>query len=343
MNKNMKSKYSRCHLTFLLSLILVITACEDEKYELPELKNELQNDCIKRTLGPNIIGTPIEFAYAMALPPGSGSLMTAQVEASISGAAGTFLEHRAFYTNGTGADIPVQIGDPSTTEGTFTQVAFTRDTFATTLRYFYMVPPEARGQDVTFTFSANDSNGKTVSYNMGPYTISYMDMALDRVVRDNAEMYISIADMAVYTAAQAAAIPEKIDLVYLYRVVNKTVNNATANVFGHALVSPAADPAYLPGVTLPAGVVRNTKVIKNLNLRDRHLARLQFGVYIDDIDFERLDVSTATNYALNVRNEGGVWVETEDGQYRAFVYINAITNTATNRNMTISIKRYQMF
>jgi hypothetical protein len=332
----MKQNYISYYSTLLLSLALLMTACKEEEYALPTAKEEFQNDCIKRTLGPNLVGQPIEFAYAMALPPGLGRITSAQVEASIAGASGTFLEHRAYFTNTSGTDVARTIGNPSSNDGVRTQVIFTRDTFATTLRYTYVVPPEARGKEVSFNFSALDTNGETVSYSMGPYTVSNMDMVLDRVTTDNAAMYISIEDMTVYTAAQAAANPGKIDLVYLYRVIP----NVT---FNHALVAPAADPIYLPGVTLPPGVNKNTKIIKNLNLRDRHLARLQYGIYIDDVDFQTIDMSASSNFAINVKNEGGVWVETADGKYRAFVYINTIVNTATNKNMTISMKRLQMF
>jgi hypothetical protein len=329
----MKSKY--IHLLpgiFLICIFLV--ACEDDTYEVPVAKREFQNDCIKRSLGPNLVNNNLEFAYAMALPSDMGSIVSAQVEASIAGAAGTYLENRAFSTDGGGNDKPVQIGGPSSTEGNLTTVTFTRDTFAVTLRYFYKIPEEARGQNVNFTFSATDSNGKTVKTEMGPYTIASMDMTLDKTVTDNTTMYISISDMEIYTAAQAAANPEKIDLIYLYRAAPAT--------FAHALVAPAADPIYLPGVTLPASVNKDTKVIKTLNLRDQHLARLQYGIYIDDVDFRNLDTSTASDFATNLKPEAGTWVETADGQYRAFIYINAV-NTAPTKNMRISIKRLKMF
>ena len=78
-------------------------------------------------------------------------------------------------------------------------------------------------------------------------------------------MYISISDMTVYNAANVAANAAKVDLVYLYRVV-------TGVTFAHALVAPAANPIYLPGVTLPAGVNRNTKERKVFNLQDHNLA-----------------------------------------------------------------------
>jgi len=332
---------------FLLLLIFAV-ACGDDKYEVPTAKREFQDDCIKRSLGPNLVNYRLEFAYAMALPQDMGKIVSAQVEASIPGVVdpviatnGTFLEHRAYSTDGGGNDKPVQVADPSSTDGSLTKVSFTRDTFAVTLRYYYKIPPEAKGQSVNFTFSATDSNGKTVSMKMGPYTVSSMDMVLDSIVTDNTDMYISISDMAIYTAAQAATIPDKIDLVYLYRALVQPPAPAPALTFKHALVSPAVDPTYLPGVTLPAGVNKNTKIIKVLSLRDQQLARLQYGIFIDDLDFKNLDTSTASNFAINLKNEAGGWIETADGQYRAYIYINAVNDAS--KNMKISMKRLKMF
>ena len=136
---------------------------------------------------------------------------------SIAGATGTYLENRSFYTDSSGVDVGITVGNLSVTTDNNTEVIFTRDTCAATLRYFYIIPEEARGKSVTFTFSATASNGETVSYPMGPYTIANMDMKLDLVASDNNLCYISIADMAVYNAATAATIPDKIDLVYLYQ------------------------------------------------------------------------------------------------------------------------------
>ncbi|MFY0254749.1 DUF4466 family protein [Chitinophaga sp. 30R24] len=80
-------------------------------------------------------------------------------------------------------------------------------------------------------------------------------MTLDLGVADGKTCYISIAGMAAYNATDAAAHAANIDLVYLYPAI--------ANItFKHALVSPAADLEYLPGVTLPANVNRDTKVSK---------------------------------------------------------------------------------
>jgi hypothetical protein len=322
------------YTSFLAALLLFAIGCtKDKEYALPTPKDVLQNDVIKRTLGPNIVGQRIEFAYAMALLPTKGKLVSAQVEASIAGATGTFLENKSYYTDGNGVDIGIQVGSASVTTATKTNVTFTKDTSAATLRYYYVIPEEARGKTVSFTFSAKSSDGESVSYSVGPYTIAKMDMTRNITVSDGNLAYLSIADMTAYSATAAAASPDKIDLVYLYR-------NLTTSAFNHALVSPAADPVYLPGVTLPAGVNRSTKILKVFNLQDFNLAQLQYGIYIDDLDFLQIDLSTAPNFAINLKLDAGAWVETADGKYRAYIYMNAVNNTS--KSATISMKRYTL-
>jgi uncharacterized protein DUF4466 len=321
------------YTSILLAVVFLMFACKDEKYSLPTPKNALQNDAIKRSLGPNIVGLNIEFAYAMALPKDKGKLVSVEVVASIPGATGTYLENNSYYTNASGVDVGVPIGSPSVTVGDKTTVTFTKDTMAATLRYFYVIPEAARGKTVSFTFSATSSNGESVSYSLGPYTIAKMDMIRNITVTDGNAFYISISDTTVYTSATAAANAAKIDLIYLYRVIaNKT--------FLHALVAPAADPQYLPGITLPAGVNKNTKILKVFNLQDFQLARLQNGIYIDDLDFQQLDLASAPNFAINMKAEAGVWVETADGKYRAYIYVNSVNNTA--KSAVISMKRYAL-
>jgi hypothetical protein len=317
----------------LLGLLAVMIGCKKKEYALPTPKSTLQNDVIKRTLGPNIAGQQIEFVYAMALPEAKGSLVRATVEATIPGAAGTFLEHRSFYTNPVGgADVPVTVGDPSTTDHGITTMNFSVDTFAAALRYYYVVPDEARGKTVSFRFTVTSSNGETATYSMGPYNVAKMTMKRLIPVSDNNRMYISLADMNSLTAAEAAANPQKVDLVYLYRTY-------TTSQFNHALVSPAADTSYLPGITLPAGVNRNNMIRKVFNLQDYNLAQSQFGIYIDDLDFEQLDLAGSPNFAINLKAEAGAWVETADKKYRAYVYFNSVNNGS--KSAVISIKLYE--
>lgn len=317
---------------FLLTLlILSMAACKKEEYSIPDPVSGLSNDCIKRTLGPNIVSLPIEFAYAMAIPKSKGKLVSAQVEASIAGAPATYLENNSYFTKTNGQDSGVLVGTPSVNKGSITSVTFSADTNAATLRYFYIVPEEARGKSVSFTFSVTSSDGATASYKMGPYTISKMDIKRLIAVSNNNNAYISIADMAVYNSADAAANAAKIDLVYLYR--------AAPTAFTHALVSPAADPVYLPGVTLPAGVNRSTKVRKAFNLQDFNLARINVGIYIDDQSFQELNLTESPNYAIGLRAEAGTWVETADGKYRAYIFFNSVN---ANGSAVISMLRYAL-
>ncbi len=320
-------------LTLLTFMVIFFTACQDDKYSLPTAQTGFHNDVIKRTLGSNVVGLNLEFAYAMALPKAEGKIISAQVEASIAGAPATYLENRSFYTNTSGVDVGITVASPAVTSGTKTDVVFSKDTCAATLRYYYIIPEEARGKTVSFTFSAKASNGETVSFSMGPYTVAKMDMKLDLVLSDNNNSYLSIADMAVYNATAAAANAAKIDLVYLYR-------SYTTASFNHALVAPSTNADYKPGITLPAGVTNSAKILKVWALRDQQLARLQYGIYIDDLDFQEIDFTGAPDYAINLRAEAGTWVETADGKYRAYIYINKIDNTA--KTMTVSIKRYLM-
>jgi hypothetical protein len=324
-NKNIKFP------ALILIMLTSLLACTKQEYTIPDPVSQLTNDCIKRTIGPSIVSLPLEFAYAMALPKINGKLVSAEVEASIAGASGTFLEHRSFYTNSSGVDVPVTIGTPSTTVDKLTKVTFNVDTNASTLRYNYVIPEEARGKSVSFTFTATSSDGKTATYKMGPYAISKMAIKKNLPVSNGVNAFISIEDMAVYNATAAATNAGKVDLVYLYR--------ATPTTFTHALVSPGADAAYLPGVTLPSGVNRSTKLRKVFNLQDRNLSNLQYGIYVDDIDFTQLDMVDMPNYALGLRAEAGVWVETTDKKYRAYIFVNSINAAGT---AVISIMRYTL-
>lgn len=306
-------------------------SCDDNTYSIPEGVTELSNDCIKRSLGPNLVGQKIEFVYAMALPYGSGKLVSAKVEASIAGATGTYLEHKSYYTGSGGQDVGVEVGAPSVTHGRNTEVAFVADTCAAALRYYYVIPEEARGQKVSFKFSATDSNGKLVTYEMGPYNISNMDIKLDIVLPNNS--YFSISDMKTYTATEAAANPEKIDFVYLFRTV-RGVN------FRHAFVSPDADTEYLPSITIPDGVNNSTRIMKVYSSADQQLARNEFGVFVDDLDLQQINLQNSPNYIINLALNAAAWMETSDGKYRAYIYINKASDISAG--MTISIKRLQV-
>lgn len=314
-------------------LLLFVISCGDDEFSIPVLKSGLKNDCIKHSISPGIVGEEIVFAYAMALKPEEGKLLTATVEASIAGADGTYLSNKSLHTDGSGVNIGVEVGEPSVTSGKKTTVTFNKDTCAATLRYYYIIPEEARGKTVSFKFSATASNGQSVSYDMGPYDIRKMHMKLDLKATDGEKCYISIKDMAIYDAAEAAANPENIDLIYLYRKIDGIT-------FDHALVSPSAEANYLQGVAIPSGANNKSKQIKAWDIRDQQLARLQYGMFLDDLDLEVKDFSNAPDFAINMKTESGLWVETHDGKYRAYVYINKVDNA--KKEMTLSMKQLQV-
>ena len=156
--------------------LLFMVACQDEVKKEGPIGKYLKNDCLLHTLGGHYVvgGPPIEFVYAMALPRDEGRLLSASVEATFAGAnpdvsTGTFLENRSARANASGADQFFTIGSPAETSGAITRVTFTADTCAAALRYWYQIPPEAKGKEVSFTFSSAASNGESVSYPMGPY------------------------------------------------------------------------------------------------------------------------------------------------------------------------------
>ena len=314
----------------LLTLTFVSCSDNDEHAILP-----INNKCLKRTQGPNVVGNEIYFVYAMACPYNTVNLTECTVEASIPGAEGTWLEHNSYYTNSSGMDIPVPVGEPSVTEGSLTRVKFNVDTCAASLRYYYKIPEEARGKKVKFTFSAKGSDGRTISMTMGPYDISKQYMVRNLTL-SRAACYISLEDMAVYTLEEAREHPEKIDLCYLWR--NK-INEGVE--FGHTFASPAADREWLDNLEVPENMTRDVKLRKEWGMIDAHLTDdPDNGTYIDDIDFETIRLEGMPNYAVNMKEKGGMWIETADGRYRAYIYINSLKSTSGG---TISIKRYNMF
>ena len=331
-------KLTHIYSSLLLALAFLGVSCDDEPVLMKDPIAALSNDCIKRSLpvAPNLIGQEIEFAYAMALPEELGNLTSAQVVASIPGATGTHFDPNSYYTDASGQDIPVLVASDSQTSGETTSIQFTADTSAATLRFYYVVPEEARGKEVSFKFSVQSSNGQSAEYDMGPYTISNMDMTRNLSLTSDDACYLSFRDNAeaavIYTKNDLAADPSlasQIDLVYALHA---------SGDLSHALYAADAPEAYRPDVVFPSGFSNQTKMIKVYGLRDRQLSNLQYSNFIDDLDFQDINMDRSTNYVLALKEEAGAWVETADGSYRAFVYIN----TAGADGLTVSVKRYKM-
>lgn len=321
------------NILLLTAVMLFAMSCNnDNEYSVPEGVSRLSNDCLKNSIGVNMVGASIDFSYAMAMPKGTGHIVEASVIASCKGADGTMLENNSYHTNG-GYDEGVKVGEACENIDNMTKVVFKIDTCAATLRYHYVVPEEMRGKEVSFTFSAKDSNGKVVSKKMGPYTVSNMDMALDIALKNN--NCFSISEMRVLTAEEAEANPEKVDFVYSYQVKRGVT-------FKHAFISPTAENLneYMNGISLPAGIGNSTKMLRTYGSCDQQLARDENAVFVDDIDLRKISFSDTQDFMINILEKGGAWMETSDGKYRAYIYIN--TAPTNKGGVTVSMKRLKL-
>ncbi|WP_041257933.1 DUF4466 family protein [Fibrella aestuarina] len=303
-----------------------------------EPERPLKNDLLKKTTGPAVVGDRIEFAYAIGTL--EGDLKNVRAEATIAGGAGTGFSRNSWYTNySTGVDQPRQTATDTLTSGavstaTILDVATNK---AVTLRYYYYPTAEAQGKDVSFRFSGTSSTGQEVSIQSPTYRVSRMDMKRSIVLGDGAKAYVSLADMTAYTKAEVEQnnLASKIDFVYVYR---PTINTYT---FGHALIAPS-NPDYLKDVTLPTGLAKpRTAIDKRVDVKDAQLrGTAGFDVYIDDIDLQQTTFTNAADYAYGLAADQGAFVKSADGTYAAYVYVNAVNNTA--KTMTVSIKRLKL-
>lgn len=315
-------KYILC-----LSVLISTISCTEEKETL------LRDDYIMKTYGPAIAGEPIEFAYAMGAMDGVLSAASALV--NIPGAAGTGFDPNSYHVDSRGNDVGVLVADTSTEGGTSTAV-FTYDTVVATLRYSYFVPEEAKGQNVSISFSAESSIGETVTTSVPEFRVSKMTMKRDIEMTDQDVCFFSVEDMQGYTEAEVIAngLEDKIDLIYIYDALNPE-----GYKYGHALVSPGSDERYFNEVNVPASFRTNkTKIEKRAYLWDSHFTGEVPAVYVDDIDLETLDLTGAADFTLGITKRTSAFLETADGRYRAYIYVN----NARSSTLTFGIKRLEI-
>jgi hypothetical protein len=308
------------------ALLICFASCEKDEEAFT-----FGTKCIKRTVTPNLVGEKIEFAFAMAAMPEIGVLKSMRVVSTFPGAEGTYIDPKSYHTNNSGIDVGVTVADPSTLQGNDCSTSLIVDTCAATLRFYYVVPEEARGKDVSFTFVAVNSNNKESSLTMGPYKVSKMDMTKNVLLKNNAACYFSIKDLAAYTADDISANPElasRIDLVYAF------ISNASIK---HALYAPSAPAEARPDVVFSSGVTADSKLVRTWQLYDQQLSGLQWGIFVDDVDIEKQSFAGATSFLLDLKTQAGTWIETADKTQRAYVYINNVNDVT--QEMTISVKR----
>ena len=317
-------KYAIC-----LSFILTAMSCSKE-----ESKTMLKNDLLMKTVAPPIAGETLEFAYAMGTL--DGKLKSATAEVSIAGGAGTGFDTKSYHTDSRGNDVGVVVADTAT-KALLSTATFNVDTNASTLRFNYVIPVQAKGKMISVKFEAESTTGEKVSASSSQYKVSQMDLKRDIHMSSDDVCYFSIETMKAYTEAEVVAqgLTDKIDLVYYYDPLTPE-----GYFIGHALVSPGSDTKYLNGRTIPASFKKNkTKIEKQVFLRDMQLSGEIPAIFVDDIDLETLDMTDAADFVLGLSSTNSVFVETEDGKYRAYIYLNE----ARSHKLTFGIKRYQMF
>ena len=321
-------KLSAPYISLVILSLFAVFSCKKEA-EVQTLKNDL----LKKTTSPAIAGEPIEFVYALGTT--AGKLQAASVEASIAGATGTGFSRYSWYTDrNTGLDASILAVRDLLTTGAVSKATFI-DTNAISLRYFYIVPTEAKGKTVSFAFSGTSTTGGQVSYNSPSYTVSKMDIKRSIPLTDGSKAYVSITDMAAYTKAEVDQnnISQKIDFVYIYRATLGSGNYT----FGHALVA-LNNTQYINDLGIPAGWTKNTTLLdKRVDVRDGQLKNDPIlNQYIDDIDLQNTTFPNAANNVFGMGVDQGAFVKTSDGT-TAYVYVNAVDNA--KKTMTISIKR----
>lgn len=347
----------KIHNYAILSLLaLSFVACSDDE-------TAIKNDMMKKTVSPAITGETIEFAYAMGTT--NGTIVKAEATASIAGTEGTGFELNSWFTAQTGMDangihynagddVPVRTVKETSTDGNTSTaelmeqvdahyinptIAFgtqQADLIAVTLRYNYIVPAEAKGKTFNITFTATSSTGERISYRSPDYKISKMDMKRHIELSNGGACYFSIGDMKAYTLDEinAQGLANKIDFIYNYQ------DKLNGFDYAHSFVSPATDPKFIAisGI-IPSGATNDTPMEQRANVHDAQLKGDNPAVYVDDIDFETLDLSGAMNYVLNLKKDDSAFMKTADGKWAAYIYINSVDESG---KMTISIKRYPL-
>jgi hypothetical protein len=328
-------------LTIIVGLSLAtvfITSCKKD-----DKPTNLKNEFIKRTTAPLIVGERLEFAYGAGST--NGKLGAMQAIASIPGAAGTGFEtvtHRTVNA----VDLTTVVATNAVTNGGTSSVTIT-DTAATTLRYIYIVPEAARGQQLSVAFSVNNKAGDQASTTTPGYAISSMDMVRNITVVGTATgaRFFSIADMKAYTQAEVDAgnLSAKIDFVYAYAAT--ITPTTTAYTYGHSLVSPAAAAYFPAGFTIPAAWTKNsTPMEKKIGTAvfDGQLKNdPNISTYVADFDLQQQKFDGSANFAITLSADASVFMKTADGKYTAFVYINSATNASSTA--VISLKRLKNF
>lgn len=318
-------------LSLMAFALLSFVGCSDDD------NTTLQNDLIKRSVAPLVVGEKVQFVYAAGTT--DSKLKTFKAVASASGAEGTDFEPYAWHTEG-GNDISTIVATNCKTEGAVSTAEII-DSKATTLRYYYVIPEDLKGKQVSFVFSSTSENGEEVTFKTPTYPVSSVDMRrnIELCGEENGARYFSIEDMAAYTLEEVVRenLMDKIDFIYAYDET-KTVGE-NEYTYKHAIFAPGASEYYPDGFVLPADwPLKETLMDKKLYVWDGQLkGDDHLAIYVDDLDLQTATFENSASGILDLRAEGSVFLKSATGKHVAYIYINSLNNQT--KTMVLGIKK----
>lgn len=318
-------------LSLLILALFSFVGCTDDD------NTTLQNDLIKKSVAPLVVGEKIQFSYAAGTT--KSKLQFFKVVASVPGAEGTNFEPYTWRTEN-GNDVSTVVATDCKTEGNISSASII-DSQATTLRYYYVIPEELKGKSVSFIFSSTSKDGETVTFKTPTYEASSMDMKkmIELSGEENGARYFSIEDMKAYTQeeVQTGNISSKIDFIYAY--ADTKIVGENSYTYKHAFFSPGAETYYPNGFSLPSALTaKETLMDKKLYVWDGQLKNdKNNNIFVDDIDLKSQTFDSSASGILDLKSEGSVFMKSADGKHVAYIYINSLNDKT--KSMVIGIKK----
>lgn len=320
-------KISWFSLYLLLYAVIAVFSSSCSEDESP-----LRNDLLRKDMGPVLVGNTLEFAYAIGSTDGN-PIKAVEVTASFPGAEGTGIGMSSRYTNpDNGEEEEVRIATETSTDGIMSK-AYIVDTIAATIRYFYVVPKEARGNRIKFYFRSITGTGEA-TIQSPEYTVSNVEIFKDLSLSSGQKSCFSLEMMQSYSVAQVEAldIADKIDFIYTYK---PTMGSGWS--FAHGLVSPSNEKGYLYPVEIPLGASNHTLLEKRYWPDGQLKSSGVPTIYVDEVDLRQATLDGVTAHAYELGQDQGVLIRSHDGKYIAYLYIN---ETSSNlQRMNFAIKR----
>lgn len=342
MKNNMNHMKHWAAILLLLICGISLASCEKEDdYELAKY--------LKKTYGPMVVGEKYDFSFSMASTDGT-SLKDVKIEATYPGSEGTKLDTYCYWTLLDGKDYKKEMITGVSTNGNTTTAqvidgiewekgnASGYSSQAITLRYSYVIPEEARGQNVQFRVTFTNKNGSVNSYSTLNYQVENMDIKKDVVLSDGD--CFSLAEMKVYKRADVVAQNKSaaIDFVYRYTASSITTPGGNSLKLNHCIAAPA-HPVYMNTSYVPADWTKNATLIESRKWDDAQLKGNTPNNYVTDLDIRSNAPNGQSFGAYDLKNDFGLLIQSVDGTYRAYLYVKKTDNAG---KITIGIKRLKI-